>query len=144
MQYETATMFDPDYRNGRHRNPDWVTSVKGAASVAYRAGSQKALLLQAYKDAYPNGLTDDEACVAAGLPLTSCYWKRCGELRDDQAIVVGFARPSRHSGEQRIECCYNAERTDDDRNIVSTGATPTSLHQRDWWADRQRLDGKLS
>lgn len=144
MQYETATMFDPDYRNGRHRNPDWTTSVKGAASVAYRAGSQKALLLQAYKDAYPHGLTDDEACVAAGLPLTSCYWKRCGELRDDQAIVVGFARPSRHSGEQRIECCYNVERTDDDRNIVSTGATPTRLHQRDWWADHQRLDGKLS
>lgn len=110
MQYETVTMFEPDYRNGRHRNPDWVTSVKGAESVAYRAGSQKALLLAAYKDAYPLGLTDDEACVAAGLPLTSCYWKRAGELRADDAIVVGPSRQSRQGGEQRIECYYNTER----------------------------------
>lgn len=144
MQYETATMFEPDYSNGRHRHPDWVTSVKGAESVAYRAGSQKALLLAAYKNAYPAGLTDDEACIAAGLPLTSCYWKRCGELRDDQAIVVGLARPSRHSGEQRIECCYNTERTDDDRDTPSTSATPNRLHQREWWADQQRLDGLIS
>lgn len=110
MQSENLTMFDPDWRNGRHRNPDWTTSVQGAQSVAYRAGSQKARLLQAYKLAHPHGLTDDEACVAAELPLTSCYWKRCGELREDGAIVVGYARPSRHSGEERIECYYNTER----------------------------------
>lgn len=107
---QSETLFDPDYRNGRHRSPDWVTSIAGAESVAYRAGSQKAKLLQAYKDAYPNGLTDDEACVAADLPLTSCYWKRCGELRQDQAILVGPIRQSRQGGEQRIECYYNTER----------------------------------
>ena len=110
MDTETATLFDPEWRNGRHRNPDWVTSVKGAESVAYRANSQKAKLLDAYKAAYPGGLTDDEACVAAGLPLTSCYWKRCGELRQDSAIVIGPARKSRNSGEVRIECYYNTER----------------------------------
>ena len=104
------TLFDPEFRNGRHRHPDWVSSIKGAQSVAYRAGSQKARLLEAYKAAYPAGLTDDEACVAASLPLTSCYWKRCGELREDSAIVVGPARQSRHSGEIRIECYYNTER----------------------------------
>ena len=78
-------MFDPDFRNGRTRNPDWTSSIMGAQSVAYRAGSQKARLLDAYQQAYPLGLTDDEAAVAAGLPLTSCYWKRCGELRQDMA-----------------------------------------------------------
>ena len=141
MDFETATMFDPDYRNGRHRNPDWVTSVKGAESVAYRAGSQKALLLQAYKDAHPMGLTDDEACVAAGLPLTSCYWKRAGELRQDDAIVVGSVRASQHSGEQRIECYYNAERDTDDRNSPTSSSAPP-LHQRDYWRDQQRLNGE--
>lgn len=110
MQSENLTMFDPEYRNGRHRTPDWTTSVAGARSVAYRAGSQKAKLLDAYKAAYPGGLTDDEACIAAGLPLTSCYWKRCGELREDGMVISGYARPSRHSGEERIECTYNTER----------------------------------
>jgi len=104
------TMFDPDWRNGRHRNPDWTSSVLGAQSVTYRAGSQKARLLAAYERAYPLGLTDDEAAVAAGLPLTSCYWKRCGELRQDNMITTGPERKSRHSGETRIECTYNNER----------------------------------
>ena len=101
------TLFDP--RPGRHRHDDWVTSIAGANSVAYRSGSQKAKLLAAYEAAYPNGLTDDEACVTAGLPLTSCYWKRCGELRQDAAIVIGPTRQSRQSGEKRIECYYNTE-----------------------------------
>ena len=100
----------PDFRDGRHRQPDRPSSVKGAQSVAYRAGTQKARLLDAYQQAYPLGLTDDEAAVAAGLPLTSCYWKRCGELRQDNMILPGRERKSRHSGETRIECTYNPER----------------------------------
>lgn len=110
MQSENLTMFEPDWKNGRHRNPDWKTSVLGAESVAYRAGSQKAKLLQAYKDAYPHALTDDEACRDAGLPMTTCYWKRCGELRQDSAIVVQSERISVVTGERRIACTYNTER----------------------------------
>lgn len=105
VTYEEPTLFDP--RPGRHRTDDWQTSKAGATSIAYRSGSQKAKLLAAYKDAYPNGLTDDEACIKAGFPLTICYWKRCGELRQDEAIVVGPARPSRISGETRIACIWN-------------------------------------
>lgn len=101
------TMFEPDYRSGRHRNPDWISSIVGAERVSYRAGTQKARLVKAYQEAYPNGLTDDEAAVAAGLPLTTCYWKRCGELREDGVITVGEARTSRQNGELRIECFYN-------------------------------------
>ncbi len=107
MQSEEATLFEPDYRNGRHRHPDWVTSIAGAESVKYRAGSQKAKLLDAYKASYPEGLTDDEAAIKAGLPLTSCYWKRCGELRQDNAIThKGEQRTSQVTGETRIVCYY--------------------------------------
>ena len=81
------TMFDPIYRSGRHRVDDWYTSIEGAKSVAYRAGSQKDLLLKAFQAAYPDGLTDEEAAIAAGMALTSCYWKRCGELRQDGLIA---------------------------------------------------------
>jgi len=102
-------LFEPDYRSGRHRYPDWSTSIIGAERIAYRSGSQKDKLLKAYKDAHPAGLTDDEAAVAAGLPLTSCYWKRCGELREDGSIEVGEPRKSRHNGELRIECFYKED-----------------------------------
>jgi len=80
------TMFDPVYRTGRHRVDDWETSIEGANSVAYRAGSQKDLLLKAFKAAYPAGLTDEEAAIASGISLTSEYSKRCGELRQDGFI----------------------------------------------------------
>jgi hypothetical protein len=106
---DELTMFEPDYRSGRHRYPDWTTSIIGAERVAYRAGSQKEKQLNAYQEAYPAGLTDDEAAVAAGLPLTSCYWKRCGELREDGAIDVGAPRQSRNNGELRIECFYRED-----------------------------------
>lgn len=101
------TLFDP--RPGRTRRDDWVTSIAGAESVAYRAGSQKARLLAAYEEYYPMPLTDDEAARHAGLPITSCYWKRCGELRQDGAIVVVTTAKSDVSGEQRIACTYNPE-----------------------------------
>jgi len=103
------TMFEPDYSGGRRRNPDWITSVIGAERVAYRSGSQKDKLLKAYKDVYPGGLTDDEAAAAAGLPMTTCYWKRCGELRDAGLLTVGQPRKSRQNGELRIECFYQEE-----------------------------------
>ena len=110
------TMFDPDFRNGRHRSPDWVTSVEGARSVAYRAGSQKARLLQAFKDAHPEPLTDEEAASRAGISLNSEYSKRCGELRQDRAIVVVRSPEGEPmtragaSGVQRILSVYEKER----------------------------------
>lgn len=109
MTTDEPTLFDPEYRNGRHRSPDWVTSIAGANSVAYRAGSQKARLLAEYKRALPLGLTDDEAAEACDLSRT-CFWKRCSELRQDGAIVVTSTRKSSINGELRIECTYNTER----------------------------------
>lgn len=37
---------------------------------------------------HPEGLTNYEAGVQAGLPPTSAYWMRCGELRADGCIEV--------------------------------------------------------
>lgn len=65
----------------RVRRDDRATSVGGAVAASYRAGTQKARLLDAYYWAGSAGLTDEEAAVSAGLSLTTCYWKRCGELR---------------------------------------------------------------
>jgi hypothetical protein len=78
----------PDFREGRHKRPDWSTSVAGANAVAYRAGSQKAKLLTAFRDAYPHNLTDEEAAERAGISLSSEFSKRCGELRQDGHIAV--------------------------------------------------------
>jgi hypothetical protein len=77
----TTTTYD--YRPGRYRSTDPSTSAEGARSVAYRAGSQKALLLRAYVDT--NGLTDEEAAAVAGLSHIG-FWKRCAELRRDGFI----------------------------------------------------------
>jgi hypothetical protein len=69
-------------RTGRHRTDDKPTSVAGAASVAPRAGTQKARLLAVYHE---GPATDEEAAARAGL-IRACYWKRCGELREDGLI----------------------------------------------------------
>lgn len=99
-----------DDRPGRARHSDPPTSHTAAATVAYRAGSAKALLMTAYQS-HPDGLTDEEAATIAGIPLTSEYAKRCSELRDDMRIVPRInpatgqplTRPGR-AGVDRMVC----------------------------------------
>jgi hypothetical protein len=79
-----------DEHPGRHRQPDWGTSIAAGRAVAYRAGTQKAVLLDAFRSTWPLGLTDEEAAVSAGLSLSSEYSKRCGELRQDGYIAVMY------------------------------------------------------
>jgi hypothetical protein len=60
------------------KNVDPETSHDAAA----RLSTAKAMcmqLLRAYANAHPRALTDDEACLAAGLPMTA--QKRCSDLR---------------------------------------------------------------
>lgn len=83
---QQPSLFDP--RNGRHRKNDWSTSVAAAEKIAYKAGTQKYHLLNAFQKAYPNDLTDEQAAEAACISLTSEYSKRCGELREDGVISV--------------------------------------------------------
>lgn len=95
-------MTPVDVVEGRYRSDDHNTSIAGAESVAFRAGSQKAKLLAAFADAGPRGMTDDEAAIATGLDR-SCFWKRCGELRAAGLLVdTGMSRPGPLFGEQRM------------------------------------------
>lgn len=70
----------------RHRSDDHETSVEGAHAVATRAPNQQFRLLRQFRRAGDMGLTDEEAADQAGL-LRSCFWKRCGELREKGLIV---------------------------------------------------------
>lgn len=74
----------------RARASDPSTSRAAARDVSFRAGSQKAKLLGAFAE---GEYTDEEAAVRAGLSLRSCFWKRCGELRD--AGLIEFTGQTR-------------------------------------------------
>ena len=99
------TIITPlDERTGRVRATDPETSVAGAESIAYRAGSQKAKLLEAYSRHPVAGLTDEEACVEAGLSLRSCFWKRCSEMRQDGYIFETGQTRLGDAGVARMVC----------------------------------------
>jgi hypothetical protein len=73
----------------RARNTDPETSKKAARSVGMRASSQKAKLLRVFGDAN-EPLTSEEACIAAGINIRSCHWRRCGELANDDGLLEVF------------------------------------------------------
>lgn len=79
--FQSRALTDPNLQRGRARRDDHSTSRAGAADVARRAGGQKRLLLEAFAAAGTFGLNDEQAAERAGLPMRSCWWKRCGELR---------------------------------------------------------------
>lgn len=67
------------------RTADPITSHIAGYDVAGRAPTQRERLYAAFAK-HPAGLTDEEAAVAAGVPIRSCWWKRCSELRDEGLI----------------------------------------------------------
>lgn len=60
------------------RDSDPITSHEGSDHIAPKRGTLRATLLDVYR-AYPDGLTDEEACERAGIENG---WKRCSELRN--------------------------------------------------------------
>lgn len=103
--------LDREPRTGRARAADPATSHTAGRNVAVRAGSQRAKLLAAYRwvdreakfgaRAHAD-LTDSEAQAQSGVPVRSCWWKRCSELRADGLIAyTGETRADALSGEQR-------------------------------------------
>ena len=81
------------------RSSDPITSHLAAARL--RSGTQKARLLERYRLAGADGLTDDEAAEGAGMEVMPAR-KRCADLR-----VEGRIRPigvvmGRHGTEVRI------------------------------------------
>lgn len=82
------------------RNDDYATSIEGSEHVAKRSPNQRTRLLAAFYYADEHGLTDEEAAVLCDL-IGSCYWKRCGELREDQYIEFNGEARIAKSGTHR-------------------------------------------
>lgn len=61
--------------------------MKTTQRIKIRKGTQTAKLLKAYYDA-AMPLIDEEAAMNARVPIRSCWWKRCSELRQAGLIKV--------------------------------------------------------
>ena len=90
------------------RSTDPSTSSRAAEHVAYKVGSYKARLLAVYR-ANPDGLTDDEAGLLAGLPAGA--WKRCSDLRNEGAIEPVGEKMGRNRTPVMV-CAATTERED--------------------------------
>jgi hypothetical protein len=64
------------------RAEDYALAEPGGRAVGARAPSQKIQLLLQFREAGPEGLTDEQAGTRAGL-LASCFWHRCTDLRSE-------------------------------------------------------------
>jgi hypothetical protein len=80
------------------RDSDPVSSHRGADHIASKAKTQRGVLLDVYR-AYPQGLTDEEACQKAGI---EGGWKRCSELRTLGLIGVMGKREASSGVEVRV------------------------------------------
>lgn len=98
---------------GQARRSDPVTSHEAALKV--RPGSARAALLQAHVHA-PDGLTDEEACEAAGLSLASEYATRCSELMRAGLLRDTTWTRTGSSGMQRLVRTI----TDEGRRVASS------------------------
>lgn len=96
-----SSLFD-QMTTGNARASDPVTSRIAAVTVTAAAG-QAVALLNAYRQAGHDGLTDEEAASAAGLRLTG-YWKRCSDLRRLGCIVPNGTTRKQTSGRLAIVC----------------------------------------
>lgn len=93
------------------RRNDPVTSHMAGANVQVRAGSQKALILEAYGKHPMFGLTDEQAGLETGLAHKPgcCYWKRCSELRQLGLIQVTKENRESRAGEKQQVCVITLE-----------------------------------
>lgn len=73
--------------------------------------TQKYQLLRQFRRAGELGCTDEEAAESAGL-LRACFWKRCGELRDDGLIVYSPEKRKGYSGVLRAVSVITPEGLD--------------------------------
>lgn len=90
------------------RKRDPYTSKLAGEHAAARANTFQDRLLSAYQ-AYPEGLTDEEAGRISGLENTG-YWKRCSDLRRKRLIEpTGTFRVSPNTGEPQRVCRIKQE-----------------------------------
>lgn len=113
-----ADLTDVEHPAARFADP--ITSHRAAASVAMRSGSQRHRLLVTYGSGVSQ--TADEARRRAGLPRTSCYWKRCSELREAGLIAdTGRTRPG-DAGDEQMVCAITDEGLAALSRIIDSGA----------------------
>lgn len=91
-------VFPHAHESAIARDSDPITSHKGSDHIAPKRGTLRALLLDVYR-AYPDGLTDEEACDRAGI---TGGWKRCSELRNLGLIAPNGTRLSSAGVEVRV------------------------------------------
>lgn len=89
----------------RASDPD--TSRAGAESIQKALGARLRTLLAVYWHAYPNGLTDEQACDSAALFHGG--WKRCADLRRLGFIRDTGERRPLSSGRNGMVCVITAE-----------------------------------
>ena len=99
---DQPTLFDALPPAARATDPH--TSHLAASHARVRAQTQLGRLLATYLNQQgAEALTDEMAAHLTGLPVRSCWWKRCSELRDMGLIErVGTGRSS--LGEQVMTC----------------------------------------
>jgi hypothetical protein len=92
------------------RAADPATSHQAGHEVRDSRKTLARALLAAYRDAYPRGLTAEEAATAAGV-LHTGYWKRCSDLRKSALIVpTGETRVAFSGMHQDVCVCTDAGR----------------------------------
>ncbi len=97
-------MSDYDDAAAHRRNSDPDTSHAAAEA----AGSKRQLgiaarLYRAFADAYPFGLTADEAARRAGFTRADGAWKRCSDLKRQRAVYdTGQRRPGESGRDQAV------------------------------------------
>lgn len=69
-------------RQRKHRKTDPQTSAQADLFASNGSISARRRLIEAHA-AHPNGLTDEEAALIAGLSMSSEYSTRCSELKRD-------------------------------------------------------------
>jgi hypothetical protein len=69
-------------RQRKHRTSDPLTSRQADLFASSKSTSARLRIIEAHA-AHPNGLTDEEAAMIAGLNMTSEYSTRCSELKRD-------------------------------------------------------------
>lgn len=102
MTTHTCPTCHRPFRSARSTDPetsrdagDDIEAKEGPPGTI-RRGSQRHRLLTAYGSWGCPAMTDAEAAGAAAMPVRSCWWKRCSELRQ-----AGFIAPvgTRHDYE---------------------------------------------
>lgn len=97
---QPPTLFDQQLP-ARDTDPD--TSHAAAALGRLRRGSARHALAVAYAR-HPEGLTDEEAAMIAGLDVRTGPWKRCSELRAAGIVTDSGERALTAAGTEAMVC----------------------------------------